>query len=146
MDSRDPSSDSSTSIECLLEEIALATPQSAEPNLHLAFTLFPKLATELRLKILEHALPIGNKGRRFIEVKARISAPSRRSKEPCWFILEDNAYSTDVKDVGLLGANKESRDVYLRCFDKLLRAKGDGLIRYHEDDIIFVCTYPRKLC
>jgi 2EXR family len=99
---------------------------------------FPKLPTELRWKILEHALPIGTKGRRFIQVKARISAPSRFQK-PAWFVLEENAYSSDVKDVGLLSANKESRNIYLRYFGKSLRAKGDGLIRYRDDDTIYIC-------
>jgi hypothetical protein len=126
-----PPSDSTTGIQSLAENPSLANPNPT-------FTLFPKLAPELRLKILKHALPFNRKGRRFIEVRARIGAPSRHSKEPCWFILDDNAYSSDVKDMGLLGANKESRDAYLRYFNKSLKVKGQGLIRYQEDDIIYV--------
>jgi hypothetical protein len=131
MTTHGPPCDSTTGIPSLAENLSL---ENANPT----FTLFPKLPPELRLKILRRALPFSRKGRRFIEVKARIGASSRHSKEPCWFVLDDNAYSSDVKDVGLLRASKESRDAYLRYFDKSLRAKGQGLIRYQEDDIIYV--------
>jgi 2EXR family len=127
--------DVTVAVQQLLNKLTLEDPGTT-------FTLFPKLPTELRLKIFGAALPTGDKRRRFIQVKGRIGALSRRSKnEPCWFILEDNAGSSDVKNVALLGANKESRYVYLRHFTKSLRAKGKGLIRYHEDDTIFVCKY-----
>jgi hypothetical protein len=134
MATQDPTNDFTAAIQPLLEDLTLADPQ---PN----FTLFPKLPPELRLKILKYALPVGHKGRRFIRVKARIGAPSSRSKEPCWFIVENNACSSDVKDIGLLGVNREFRHMYLRHFDKTLTAKGVGLIRYHENDIIFICKY-----
>jgi hypothetical protein len=128
---------STDGIRPLLEKLGLADPPT--------FTLFPKLPPELRLKILKDTLLIGPQRRRFIRVKARIDAPSRHSKKPCWFIIEDNECSADIKDIGLLRTNKESRDVYLRYFNKALRAKGEGLIRYHDDDIIFVCKYQSNL-
>jgi hypothetical protein len=134
MATQGPASDFTAAIQPLLEDLALADPQPT-------FTLFPKLPPELRLKILKDALPVGHKGRRFIRVKARIGALSPRSKDPCWFIVDNNAYSPDVKDIGILGVNKEFRHVYLRHFDKTLKAKGVGLIRYHENDIIFICKY-----
>ncbi len=132
MAAQSPTCCSIVEIQSLLDKLTLA-------NLQPTFTLFPKLPPELHLKILEDALPIGRKGYRFVKVIGRISAPSRHSKEHCWFILGNNAYSSDVKDIGLLGENKETRNVYLRYFNKALRAKGEGLIRYHENDAIFVC-------
>jgi hypothetical protein len=134
MATQGPTSDITAAIQPLLGDLTLADSQPT-------FTLFPRLPPELRLKILKDALPVGHKGRRFIRVKARIGAPSPRSNEPCWFIVDNNAYSSDVKDVSLLGVNKEFRHVYLRHFDKTLAANGVGLIRYHENDIIFICKY-----
>jgi len=131
MASEHPTSDDVAAIEPLLEGLTLAE----QPP---TFTLFPKFPPELRLKILEDALPLGVKGRRFIQVKARIKAPSHL-KIPCLFILDDSVCSSDVKDIGLLSANKESRQVYLRHFNKSLRAPKRGLIRYHENDTIFIC-------
>lgn len=131
MDSQKPTSNEFARIQPLLEELTLAD----QPP---TFTVFPKLPPEIRLKILEDALPVGAKGRRFIQVKARISAPSR-SRKPCWFILEDNAYSSDVKDIGLLGANKETRQVFLSHFNKSLRTTNKGLIRFNKADTIFIC-------
>ncbi|KAE9380780.1 hypothetical protein N431DRAFT_324908 [Stipitochalara longipes BDJ] len=131
MASEEPTSDATAAIQPLLEDFTLTDPLPT-------FTFFPKLPPELRLKILEDALPVGLKGCRFIQVKARIGASSRHSSEPCWFILDDNACSSDVKDIGLLAANKECRHVFLRHFNKSLRSKGKGLIRYHEDDTIFI--------
>ena len=78
MASQDPTTDEITAIVPLLEVLTLADPAPT-------FTLFPKLPPELRLKILEDALPIGVRGRRFIQVKVRIGAPSR-SRKPCWII------------------------------------------------------------
>jgi hypothetical protein len=129
-------SDAAAAIHTLLDKTTLATQ-------HQTFTLFPKLPTELRLKIFKHALPIGTTGKRIIQVKARITAPSR-SQKPLWFILEDNVSSSDVKDVELLRTNKESRELYLSYFNKSLKAKGEGLIRYHVDDTIYICKYARK--
>jgi len=133
MASQDPTTDEITAIVPLLEVLTLADPAPT-------FTLFPKLPPELRLKILEDALPIGVKGRRFIQVKVRIGAPSR-SRKPCWFILDENVSSADVKDIGLLGVNKECRRVFLNRFNKQLRAAGKGLIRYNEADTIFICKF-----
>ncbi|KAH8755454.1 hypothetical protein F5882DRAFT_444769 [Hyaloscypha sp. PMI_1271] len=138
MATQGPTSDITAAIQPLLGDLTLADSQQT-------FTLFPRLPPELRLKILKDALPVGHKGRRFIRVKARIGAPSPRSKEPCWFIVDNNAYSSDLKDVGLLGVNKEFRHVYLRHFDKTLAAKGVGLIRYHENDIIFISNLDKLM-
>lgn len=127
-------------IQSLLAKLTLA-----DTNSQPTFALFPELPPELRLKILHEALPIGNKGGRFIQLKARIDARSRRSKgEPCWFIVEDNADFSNVRDLALLRTNKESRNEFLHHFDKSLRAKGEGLIRYRSTDTIYICEYSSQ--
>jgi hypothetical protein len=95
------------------------------------FTLFPKLAIELRLKIFKHALPTGRKGIRMLKVAAeRVISVNNSTTQievngttwmniseqtsinmtiSCYVTLrllehQDNAY---IQDVGLLGACSE---------------------------------------
>jgi len=107
-----------------------------------SFTVFPKLPIELRLKIWKFALPMPRKRvRRILRVRARVST-TLKTKDYSRFFLEDNPHAASIRDIGMLGANWESREVYLSFFTNFLPTKKNGLIRYHVNDIIYICECP----
>jgi hypothetical protein len=136
------------------------------------FTLFPKLPTELRLKIFKHALPIGSKGFRILkvncdfviveeeeeeeeeeekqktkrrgqknpfEIKLKLKLQPRYNPKSYFrFNLEDNSDSKAVRDIALSEVCMESRGVFLRTFTQSVRTEGEGLIRFDEEDILYI--------
>jgi hypothetical protein len=107
-----------------------------------SFTLFPNLPIELRLKIWKYALPRPpSRKRRVVQVFARVST-TLKTRDYSRFILEDNIHSAGIREVGMLGANWESRAVYLRTFPFSLRTVKKGLIQYGSEDIIYICKSP----
>jgi hypothetical protein len=102
---------------------------TAAPSALMKFTLFPKLPTEIRLKIFRHALPVGPKGFRMLRVtceelitqsttmvqvtkKVRADDDAGRVNLPktnSWFIfrLLEHRHNSYVSDVSLLSASTE---------------------------------------
>ena len=130
------------------------------------FTLFPKLPTELRLIIWKFALPNGaaDDGKRifclntqFVNDDTRLNAifylttsrhapcdPSPRNKAE--MNVEYENWRRDMRDVGLLRACKESRDVFLRAFPHTLSTTNGGVIRFDDQTTIHVENwYARSL-
>jgi len=128
------------------------------------FTLFPKLAIELRLRIWELALPIGPQGQRVLKVATdRIdkitrfkklagstssptgaastdaSASTETTSIRLTFRLLDNQPSAEIKDCSLSKTSWESRRAYLRYFTQSLRVGSYGLIRFAKEDLVYIC-------
>lgn len=55
------------------------------------------------------------------------------------FTLEQNPHSETILDLGMSGANYESRQVYISAFPNTLQTNKKGVIRYSDEDIIYVC-------
>jgi hypothetical protein len=108
------------------------------------FTLFPSLAPELRLKIFKHALPSSPIRHRLLRVTAEYSTekPLFKNEGFLKFRLLDNLHSASVKDIAFLSACTESRDVFLSRFKLYLHAGNGGLIRYAEEDVVYIGKSP----
>jgi hypothetical protein len=113
------------------------------------FKLFPKLPTELRLKVFEYAIPTSKKGeKRVIRVipfmegslpydfKVTFKIQKRSGERR----VRGTLTSTKIYDIGLLGACKESRQVFLKAFENCpsLSTIDGGIIRFHQDTYIYL--------
>ncbi|KAL2064635.1 hypothetical protein VTL71DRAFT_3772 [Oculimacula yallundae] len=79
-----------------------------------SFTLFPWLPIELRLKVWEHALP----GPRVIEI-------DWQQPSGIWVCRHES----QTKPSGLLRANRESREKFLRVYSEFLEVTTRGVVR-----------------
>jgi len=128
------------------------------------FTHFPKLPIELRLIIWKFALPNGanDDGNRVFcfhahithsltlqcsEVTFRVTPrmiPTPPSLTPETLRIqadlkaEDQLDRKDMRNVALLRACKESRDVFLNRFQRILPAEGMGVIRFEDQTSIHI--------
>ena len=117
------------------------------------FTVFPKLPPELRQKIFKDALPTGSRGYRMLSVLGTVIVPDRRKNSSAKkskskpepnpkayfeFTLERNSDDHTLKELALSRSCRESRAVFLKCNPYTLIAKGEGLIRFAKDDIIYL--------
>jgi hypothetical protein len=113
------------------------------------FKLFPKLPTELRLKVFKYAVPTSKKGeKRVIRViplmksswlwGSRIAFKIRKPTEEGR--ARGTLTSSEIYDIGLLGACKESRQVFLKAFENCssLSTIDGGIIRFHQDTYIYL--------
>ncbi|KAN0117053.1 hypothetical protein V8E51_003030 [Hyaloscypha variabilis] len=114
---------------------------TAAPSALMKFTLFPKLPTEIRLKIFRHALPSTTMVQVTKKVRAdddagRVNLPKTNS----WFIfrLLEHRHNSYVSDVSLLSASTESRGIYLKHFNGSLKTAKGGLIRFSKEDIVYI--------
>lgn len=109
-----------------------------------AFTLFPKLPTELQLKIWKHAGP----NPRIMQVHCIYPAST---KWPCISLQQrcdaeattpgdEVGFGTDTIPSGLLRACKQSRDVILKIPNRCIESGGRKIRFDKENDIIFLHT------
>jgi hypothetical protein len=113
------------------------------------FEPFPKLPTELRQLVFKHALPTltDKKGRRVLQVKGSISVIDEKISRPATFKVHvpykysDFPKYPDVYDTGLLGACRESGEVFLKAFPNALQATYGGLIRFDDDTFIHIQNF-----
>jgi len=110
------------------------------------FTLFPNLPPELCRKIYGHALPSVALGHRMFRVSAEYitTKPGEENKSYIEFTLLDNVHSASFKDIALLGACFESREVFISKFRHHLLASNGGLIRYADEDVVYIGTSPHS--
>jgi hypothetical protein len=111
-------------VATVTQGVAAASPQQPLTE----FTLFPKLAIELRLKIFKHSLPISPNGIRMLKVAidtltlvsnsktvVEITSDAKRHKKETksersssvTFQLLDHQSNVYIQDFGLLGACSE---------------------------------------
>jgi len=64
-----------------------------------------------------------------------------KTKDYSRFTLEMNDHSDIIADIGMSRANFESRQVYITAFPNTLKTKKKGVIRYSDEDIIYVCKF-----
>jgi hypothetical protein len=117
------------------------------------FTVFPKLPPELRQKIFKDALPSGSRGYRMLWVYGIVIVPDRcknsstkkskskpkpNSKAYIEFTLPRIFDNHTAKDLALSRSCTESRAVFLKRNPYTLITKGEGLIRFAKDDIIYL--------
>jgi len=125
------------------------------------FTVFPKLPPELRQKIFRTALPTGSRGFRILKVHGTIFPPweevkrgqkiSQKKKpkiEPeshVEFSLprRHGLDNITMKELSLSLTCTESREIFLELNSYVLRTKGDGLIRFGKEDVIYIGKLSR---
>lgn len=113
------------------------------------FKLFPKLPTELRLKVFEYAIPTSKKGeKRVIRVIPFMEGSLPYDFKVTFKILKKSGEgqvrgtltSTEIYDIGLLRACKECRQAFLKAFENCpsLSTIDGGIIRFHQDTYIYL--------
>ncbi|CZR61722.1 uncharacterized protein PAC_11619 [Phialocephala subalpina] len=122
---------------------------STQPTTDLTeFTLFPKLAPELRLMIFKFALPTGYDGERMIPLNLEHQYEYDDSPHPVLkssgldFTVEPGANQVhaqchDVYDLSLSSTSRESREAYLSVFSRQLSLKV-GMIHFSPGTTIYL--------
>jgi hypothetical protein len=70
-----------------------------------------------------------------------IEKPKLKNKGYIKFTLLDNIPSASIKEIALLSACAESSEVFLSEFKHHLHAGNGGLIRYVDEDVLYISNH-----
>jgi hypothetical protein len=117
-----------TSIPQLVEDAA------AEPQESMSFELFPKLPSEIRLKVFEEA---ASKDVQMLRVHATLHHSDPEMGVYLTFKIRPELMAS--RNFGLLGACMMSRQVYLKLYPNFLPGRSKSKIYYNaKDTIVFI--------